>query len=254
MASTARRSARRVYACHPTAVGGGVHGWLSPDFVGPARDRIEGETGAPMVFLQGCGGNCGTGKWIAGTPPRTSWRWAAGSRDGIASALAGATPVDLVRFEVGGASRRRAARSGGVGTVADLEAELAEVAAAARAGHLEGPRDRRPRSSSWSRSRRAGSRASWPPALGDLALVSLPGEQFVQHGLRSAPSSPIAETIVTAYDDNSLQYVPDRGGLPRGLVRGRRRLALRRAGRRRGDPERGAGPAPDLAADQLMAV
>jgi len=52
--------------------------------------------------------------------------------------------------------------------------------------------------------------------LGALALVSLPGEVFVDFGLRIRADSPIAETIVTAYDDNSLQYVPTATSFPDG--------------------------------------
>jgi hypothetical protein len=61
----------------------------------------------------------------------------------------------------------------------------------------------------------------WRPRVlalraGDLALVSLPGEVFVNHGMRIRAESPIAETIVTAYDDNSLQYVPTEPDFPEG--------------------------------------
>ncbi|MBC7464102.1 MAG: hypothetical protein H7227_07575 [Actinobacteria bacterium] len=44
------------YGCHPTSVG-----WesslVSPDYVGRAREIIENETGAPMIFLLGACGN-----------------------------------------------------------------------------------------------------------------------------------------------------------------------------------------------------
>ena len=233
-----------VYACHPTAVGGSVHGWLSPDFVGPARDRVEAATGAPMVFLQGCGGNCGTGKWIAGTPQEDVVAMGGRLADGIESALAGATPVDLGPLRVGARRVDAPLDPAALGDVADLEAALAAVAAAPEPDI--------------SKAHEIGDRlafveqlaAGWKPRVvaaraGDLALVSLPGEQFVQHGLRIRDGSPIAETIVSRLRRQLAPVRAHRGGLPRGRVRGRWRLALRRAGRRRGDRGRGPGPAPD---------
>jgi hypothetical protein len=43
-----------------------------------------------------------------------------------------------------------------------------------------------------------------------LALVVLPGEVFLEHGLAVRAGSPFEETIVAAYNDNSLQYIPTR--------------------------------------------
>lgn len=46
------------YACHPTTLA-----WqntlISPDYVGALRDTIEGQTGAPCLFLQGASGDLG---------------------------------------------------------------------------------------------------------------------------------------------------------------------------------------------------
>lgn len=47
------------YACHPTTLGP-LNRQLSPDFVGAAREVVEGETGgAPCLFLQGASGDLG---------------------------------------------------------------------------------------------------------------------------------------------------------------------------------------------------
>lgn len=47
------------YACHPTTLGA-LNRQLSPDFVGSARDVMEGATGgAPCLFLQGASGELG---------------------------------------------------------------------------------------------------------------------------------------------------------------------------------------------------
>lgn len=44
------------YGCHPTSVGWGSD-LISPDYVGRARELVEGATGAPMLFLLGACGN-----------------------------------------------------------------------------------------------------------------------------------------------------------------------------------------------------
>ena len=44
------------YACHPTTLAWQNH-LISPDFVGSARDVVEEEIDAPMVFLQGASGD-----------------------------------------------------------------------------------------------------------------------------------------------------------------------------------------------------
>jgi hypothetical protein len=44
------------YACHPTTLAWQNH-LISPDFVGSAREIVEAQTKAPMVFLQGASGD-----------------------------------------------------------------------------------------------------------------------------------------------------------------------------------------------------
>ncbi len=46
------------YACHPTTLGP-LNRQLSPDFVGAAREVVEGAVGAPCLFLQGASGELG---------------------------------------------------------------------------------------------------------------------------------------------------------------------------------------------------
>ena len=54
-------------------------------------------------------------------------------------------------------------------------------------------------------------------ALGpDLAFVDYPGEVFLEHGLAARAGSPFGETIVAAYNANTLQYVPTREAFPDG--------------------------------------
>lgn len=44
------------YACHPTSLAW-KNSKVSPDFVGEARDIVQGKIGAPMLFLQGASGD-----------------------------------------------------------------------------------------------------------------------------------------------------------------------------------------------------
>jgi len=200
-----------IYACHPTALGGNVRAWLSPDFVGPARRAVEHATGAPMVFLQGCGGNCGTGKWIAGTPREDQDAMGARLADGIVAAHSTATPVELGPLQV--AARRVATPLDALPSIAQMKAELAAAAATEDIARAHEVGDRLVFAQQVA--------DGWQPRVvaaraGDLALVSLPGEQFVDFSLRIREGSPVAETIVTAYDDNSLQYVPTAEAFPEG--------------------------------------
>ena len=50
----------------------------------------------------------------------------------------------------------------------------------------------------------------------DFALVVLPGEVFLEHGLAVRAASPFRETIVAAYNDNTLQYIPTASAFPDG--------------------------------------
>ena len=53
-------------------------------------------------------------------------------------------------------------------------------------------------------------------ASGDLAIVALPGEVFVEFGIAIRAGSPFPWTIVSAYNDNSLQYIPTASAFPEG--------------------------------------
>jgi hypothetical protein len=122
--------------------------------------------------------------------------------------------VDVGRLQV--AARRVDAALDPDGRLTDVDGLAAEFVAVAATGDI-------------SKAHEVGDRLifarqfadGWRPRVvavraGDLALVSLPGEQFVDHALRVRAASPIAETIVAGYDDNSLQYVPSLEAFPHG--------------------------------------
>jgi hypothetical protein len=87
------------YACHPTTLA-----WentlISPDYVGAMREVVEGETGAPCLFLQGASGDLG---------PREGYTAdvAVAERNGVQLAFAAlgglyALPRPNTRFEYAG--------------------------------------------------------------------------------------------------------------------------------------------------------
>ncbi len=50
----------------------------------------------------------------------------------------------------------------------------------------------------------------------DLAVVVLPGEVFLEHGLAVRADSPFRDTLVAAYNDTTLQYIPTAAAFPEG--------------------------------------
>ena len=190
------------YACHPTAAGGDNHGHVSADFVGHGRRRIEAAAGGPCLFLQGCAGNVGTGKWVGrGGRADTAImgrRFARGAlkalRDSIEIApdvLAMATcrvalelePMPKIRLERAFELAVHAGDASGIVAAGDA------LVVARRVDEL-----RQAQVSAF--------------LIGGVALVVLPGEVFLEHGLSIGARSPYRATLVAAYQDNTLQYIP----------------------------------------------
>ena len=192
------------YSCHPTASGLGIPTNVSADFVGHGRTKIEEAFGLTCLFLQGCAGNQGTGKWVVGTPWEDTVSMGSRFANGVADALGLARrvadgelhftrsrlpleldpflPVDELETHFERAARER--------EFADIVALGDALVLARRVDEL---------------------REAPITAIGfgtDLALVVLPGEVFLEHGLAVRAASPFSETIVAAYNDNTLQYIP----------------------------------------------
>ena len=192
-----------VYACHPTAAGSGTHTHVSADFVGRARALAEATYGLPCLYLQGCAGNQGTGKWIAGSPADDTQAMGSRLAAGITEALsaARATAPDLLAV----ASTTIVLDFDPFPPLERLEADLAAAAAIDDFGPIIALGDALAVARRIDELRVARITAL---ALGEIALVILPGEVFVEHGLAIRSRSPFRETIVAAYNDNTLQYIP----------------------------------------------
>jgi neutral ceramidase len=197
--------AAAVYACHPTAAGGDIHGHVSADFVGLGRALVEAELGAPMLFLQGCGGDVGTGKWVTGTAREDSVAMGERFAGGVIAALQGL--------------RRTRESTLMIGTEAvpldleDLARALGEAARGTDLARVVAIGDRLVVAQRVDDLRVARVTAA---VLGDVAIVFLPGEVFVEHGLAIRGGSPFEATIVVAYNDNTLQYIPTSAAFPDG--------------------------------------
>jgi len=200
-----------VYACHPTASSLGIPTIVSADYPGRGRTRIEEEFGVPTVFLQGCAGNQGTGKWVAGTPWEDTVAMGERFAAGVAAALAAASPVDGDDLRVG--TDLVPLELDPFPPVTELERTFETAAASRDFASIMAVADALVVASRLEERRRARIVGA---AIGDVALAVLPGEVFLEHGLAARAGSPFRDTIVAAYNDNTLQYVPTREAFPEG--------------------------------------
>jgi neutral ceramidase len=200
------------YACHPTASGLGIPSNVSADFVGHGRTVVEAVLGAPCVFLQGCAGNQGTGKWVSGTPWEDTVAMGERFARGVEEALRTAHPIPDGPLLVARSSLPLELDA--IPPVADLEAAFDGAIRSSQFDGIVAIGDRLVLAR-----RRVDLSMAPIVTLGigrDLALVVLPGEVFLEHGLAVRAASPFADTIVAAYNDNTLQYIPTAAAFPDG--------------------------------------
>jgi neutral ceramidase len=201
-----------VYACHPTASSEGIPEIVSADYPGHGRALLEREFGHPFVFLQGCAGNVGTGKWVAGTPWDDTVAMGARFAAGVAEGLRAARHVDA--GSLGPAVSQLPLELDPFPPVAELERQLDQAARSGAFAGIVAVGDALVVARRLEERRRARITAL---SLGpELALVILPGEVFLEHGLAIRAASPFRETVVAAYNANTLQYIPTREAFPDG--------------------------------------
>ena len=199
------------YACHPTAAGGSCHGWVSADYVGVGSRQIEAALGgAPCLFLQGCAGNIGTGKWVTGNPRRDMEDMGRRFAEGALQALQGVEPITVNSLSMTNQdvpmtldpfpSWEELKRGLEENIKANDWMMIAYGDAMVLSRHLHDFQHARIASI----------------GLGDLAIVSLPAEVFVEFGMEIKRRSPFRHTLVCAYNDNSLQYIPTASAYPEG--------------------------------------
>ncbi len=192
------------YACHPTAAGGDLHGWVSADFVGYALRPVEAAlAGALGLFLQGTAGNVGTGKWVTDTPRGDAEAMGDRLAAGIRQALAALEPVHGNHLRV--MRRHVSLQLQPFPPLAEMDQRLHQAAASGATGAVVAAGDALVIARRFSDFQQAPISAI---AVGDMAIACLPAEMFVEFGLEIKRASPFRHTLVAAYNDDSLQYVP----------------------------------------------
>lgn len=213
------------YACHPTVLGPD-NVLVSRDYVGYTVDAVERVGGGWGAFANGACGDINVGHSAARTalglptPGRTFDRAEALGLRLAVEAIRAARSVRPVTGRL--ASRRRAVTV----PVRSLPEPEARSEAAAQRRHVEALAAAGADGDAMAEARlelfyaeAALQRAEQRPgpseaaevqaiAVGDLALVGLPGEFFAASGLRLRERSPFPITVVIGYANGCLGYVP----------------------------------------------
>ena len=212
------------HAVHGTCLGGDNY-LFTADIMGYAMRLIEDQlSGSTALFLNGCAGNIN---------PHPRGTFALAERHGTrlgAAVLQAVTEIAEFREEGRLSCVQHAFELPleDPPTLDEAERELAEIEPEYR--QLEGAHHK-----SWTVSRRYfaararaqaarnGEASSGGPAvevqviaLDDIALVSLPGEIFVETGFAICEASPFAVTLPVGYANGSIGYVPTMEEIPFG--------------------------------------
>lgn len=190
------------YACHPTAIDA-IGRLSSPDFAGYAAEIIEKETSGPAFFLQGACGNVGTGKYADGSIER-SREMGARLATAVLAALDRAVackpsplilstwnaPVELAdNLPTERTARDELERAGlnrdiwemwRIGALIEV-LQAIDLAETCRLFTIE---------------------------CGDWCISGLPAESFIESAIAIKAASPHPFTMVGAYYDCTLWYIP----------------------------------------------
>jgi hypothetical protein len=202
------------FAMHPTSVGGGTR--ISADYPGELARLLRERKGAEMiaVFANGCCGNINQTDYLTGTR-RNHLQLGAALADATLAAWPDLKPLRthaprvrsaMVRLE------RRTFTDAEIAKAKDIAArmfteKLGTVPMAEAVCILESvakkqvPLEVEVQVISFS---------------DDLAVVSLPGEIFVELGLAIKKASPFRHTLIAELANGSMGYVPNREAYPQG--------------------------------------
>lgn len=200
------------YACHPTAAGGDLHGWVSADFVGYGLRSVEAALGGALgLFLQGTAGNVGTGKWVNDTPRGDAAAMGGRLAAGIMQALAALAPVRGDRLHM--VHQHIPLQLEPFPARAEMEQRLHTAATTGNTGLVVAAGDALVIARRFADFQQAPISAL---TVGDMAIAFLPAELFVEFGLHIQRESPFRHTLVSAYNDDSLQYIPTQAAFDEG--------------------------------------
>jgi hypothetical protein len=233
--------------CHTVVLGPRTR-LLSPDFIGPARELVEGATGAPALFLQGAAGNvnprCGIGSGAAdqfddlermgamlGGEVLKVWsQLRTHNQHGPRRIVQSVATVSVWDFEplpaeciraFGVASRRLTLPMAPLPSPADAQLQLAQIRQARdeglAAGATEGARNVAQRLCDWAELvARTAAEAKpvtrdlevWALRINDIGIVAVNGEPFAELGLEVKRRSPLPCTLFLGYSNGCLGYLP----------------------------------------------
>jgi hypothetical protein len=189
------------YATHPQSYYG--QGGVSADFVGLARKQRESAMpGVPHIHFNGASGNVAAGKYNDGTPPNRA-ALAGRLAGGMAAAWAATNRAPLASTDIGWKTR-------------DVKLPLSPILSDETPilSLLDNPsamvrdRVRAARDLAWERRVRAG-RAIQLSALrlGNVTILHMPGELFVEYQLAAAAMKPQNTVCMAAYGDYGPGYI-----------------------------------------------
>jgi len=239
------------YACHGTTIA-----WqnklFTPDYPGVCRQVVEREVGGTCLFLQGAAGNLTPRRGFTGDLRVYRWlgqrlglaaaetalaietlpkreRYAGVLQSGAAIALYEDEPVEPSAPELRMITRMVELPLKEFDAPEKLEAE-------ALALHEDMERARREGSEEELRAATARyTQANWRAGaareffggktaprqmqairVGDIALLSIEGEPFIEIGLRIVEASPFAHTLFSGYSNGGFGYIPTRDAIEEG--------------------------------------
>jgi len=191
---------------------------ISADYPGAMREVVEKLTRAPCLFLQGASGNINAARMEPTYEPARSLGVRLGCevtrvwetiqpKPSVELAVASRS-IDLPRTHYG-------SREGAAAIVAETEREIANLKAE---GAFEG-------NIHWAEKRLAFAREvleSWTTGvlpqpvkaelqawrIGDVGIVTTPGEVFNEIGVQIKAASPFAHTFFVGYANDSIGYIP----------------------------------------------
>ncbi|MEW5977346.1 MAG: neutral/alkaline non-lysosomal ceramidase N-terminal domain-containing protein [Acidobacteriota bacterium] len=233
------------YACHPTTMAWQCQ-WATPDYPGVARQVVEEQTGSTCLFLQGATGDIGPREGFTGdlSVYRRSGRILGLEAAKVATAMEvvprGERMVEIIQSGASIVVYGREPLQGEAPVLGLLSKKLqlplarfrpvSELEAEAEAARYEF--DRLAKSGSDQEIRMARSRATqsgmraeiakthegkthleWELLgirLGSVALVSVPGEPFIQINQQIVEQSPFEQTLFSGYSNGGFGYLPVR--------------------------------------------
>jgi hypothetical protein len=240
------------YACHGTTMGWQTQ-LFTPDFPGPAREVVERELGGRCLFLQGATANLTPRRGFTGDcrvyrklgtilgleAARVAWNIETLKREerflGIQPSGASIALYDDVPVESGSQRLRAVQRAIHLPAKKfrppdELEAEAAALRAEMNRLRSDGTQDQI--RASTAKATQAGWRAEYsrnyygqdkiPWELmaiviePGIALVSVPGEPFMETAVAIAAQSPFTHTLLSGYSNGGFGYIPTRQAFAEG--------------------------------------